>query len=149
MPFPSMARFRQRFEVNSIGNVAGAVREQLAAAGLKEAIAPGARIAVTGGSRGIDEIDLITRTVIDCIRECGGKMHMRAHEWSRAQTDFFEAFKSYDEAGDRRRRRNRGRSQAGLSPTADTFCQMEKVKKLYIMDKQSGLLSAQNISCLH
>ncbi len=73
MPFPSMARFRQRFEVNSIGNVAGAVREQLAAAGLKEAIAPGARIAVTGGSRGIDEIDLITRTVIDCIRECGGK----------------------------------------------------------------------------
>ena len=35
MPFPSMARFRQRFEVNSIGNVAGAVREQLAAAGLK------------------------------------------------------------------------------------------------------------------
>ena len=73
MPFPSMARFRQRFEVNSIGNVAGAVREQLAAAGLKEAIAPGARIAVTGGSRGIDEIDLITRTVIDCIRECGGQ----------------------------------------------------------------------------
>ena len=73
MPFPSMARFRQRFAVNSIGHVAGAVREQLAAAGLKEAIAPGARIAVTGGSRGIDEIDLITRTVIDCIRECGGK----------------------------------------------------------------------------
>ena len=73
MPFPSMARFRQRFEVNSIGNVADAVREQLAAAGLKEAIAPGARIAVTGGSRGIDEIDLITRTVIDCIRECGGQ----------------------------------------------------------------------------
>ena len=73
MPFPSMARFRQRFEVNSIGDVASAIREQLAAAGLKEAIAPGARIAVTGGSRGIDEIDLITRTVIDCIRECGGQ----------------------------------------------------------------------------
>ncbi|SVE03865.1 uncharacterized protein METZ01_LOCUS456719, partial [marine metagenome] len=73
MPFPSMARFRQRFVVNSIGNVASAVREQLATAGLKEAIAPGARIAVTGGSRGIDEIDLITRTVIDCIRECGGQ----------------------------------------------------------------------------
>ena len=41
--------------------------------------------------------------VLAVIRECGGKMHMRAHEWSRAQTDFFEAFKSYDEAGDRRR----------------------------------------------
>ena len=71
--FPSMARFRQCFEVDSIGDVAVAVREQLAAADLKKAIAPGARIAVTGGSRGIDEIALITRTVIDCIRECGGR----------------------------------------------------------------------------
>ena len=71
--FPSMARFRQRVEVDSVGDVAVAVREQLAAADLKKAISPGARIAVTGGSRGIDEIALITRTVIDCIRECGGK----------------------------------------------------------------------------
>ena len=71
--FPSMARFRQRFEVDAVGDVAVAVREQLAAADLKKAISPGARIAVTGGSRGIDEIALITRTVIDCIRECGGK----------------------------------------------------------------------------
>lgn len=73
MPFPTMARFRQRFEAHAIGDVAAAVRDQLAAAGLKEAIAPGARLAVTGGSRGINEIALITRTVVDCIRECGGK----------------------------------------------------------------------------
>jgi COP9 signalosome complex subunit 2 len=33
------------------------------------------------------------------IRECGGKMHMYEQEWDNAQTDFFEAFKNYDEAG--------------------------------------------------
>jgi COP9 signalosome complex subunit 2 len=33
------------------------------------------------------------------IRECGGKMHMSQQEWDLAQTDFFEAFKNYDEAG--------------------------------------------------
>ena len=33
-----------------------------------------------------------------CI-ECGGKMHLREGEFSRAHTDFFEAFKNYDESG--------------------------------------------------
>uniref|UniRef100_A0A7S3V278 PCI domain-containing protein n=1 Tax=Aplanochytrium stocchinoi TaxID=215587 RepID=A0A7S3V278_9STRA len=37
------------------------------------------------------------------IRECGGKMHMQEHLWEKARTDFFEAFKNYDEAGDPRR----------------------------------------------
>jgi COP9 signalosome complex subunit 2 len=37
------------------------------------------------------------------IRECGGKMHMSEKEWSKAQSDFFESFKSYDEAGSSRR----------------------------------------------
>ena len=36
-------------------------------------------------------------------RQCGGKMHMTEHKWEAAYTDFFEAFKSYDEAGNRRR----------------------------------------------
>ena len=31
--------------------------------------------------------------------ECGGKMHLREGEFSLAHTDFFEAFKNYDEAG--------------------------------------------------
>jgi len=33
------------------------------------------------------------------IRECGGKMYMSEEDWTRAQTDFFESFRSYDEAG--------------------------------------------------
>ena len=34
--------------------------------------------------------------------ECGGKMHLREGEFSKAHTDFFEAFKNYDESGSRR-----------------------------------------------
>lgn len=37
------------------------------------------------------------------IRECGGKMHLREGEYAKAHTDFFEAFKNYDESGSPRR----------------------------------------------
>ena len=37
------------------------------------------------------------------IRECGGKMHMNEKDWAKAQIDFFEAFKNYDEAGSSQR----------------------------------------------
>jgi len=37
------------------------------------------------------------------IRECGGKMHLREGEYDNAHTDFFEAFKNYDESGSPRR----------------------------------------------
>lgn len=37
------------------------------------------------------------------IRECGGKMNMREGSWTQAHQDFFDAFKSYDEAGNPRR----------------------------------------------
>ncbi|KAF9154826.1 hypothetical protein BG015_011848 [Linnemannia schmuckeri] len=37
--------------------------------------------------------------IMGVIRECGGKMHMIEKEWDQAQTDFFESFRNYDEAG--------------------------------------------------
>jgi COP9 signalosome complex subunit 2 len=41
--------------------------------------------------------------IMGIIRECGGKMHMAERQWAEAATDFFEAFKNYDEAGNPRR----------------------------------------------
>ena len=38
-----------------------------------------------------------------CVTECGGKMHLREGEFEKAHTDFFEAFKNYDESGSPRR----------------------------------------------
>ncbi|KAJ1929304.1 hypothetical protein IWQ60_001274 [Tieghemiomyces parasiticus] len=37
--------------------------------------------------------------IMGTIYECGGKMYMDERNWARAQTDFFESFKNYDEAG--------------------------------------------------
>jgi len=41
--------------------------------------------------------------ILGVIRECGGKMHLRETEFEKAHTDFFEAFKNYDESGSPRR----------------------------------------------
>lgn len=41
--------------------------------------------------------------IIIFILECGGKMHLREQEFEKAHTDFFEAFKNYDESGNPRR----------------------------------------------
>ncbi|PHH67962.1 hypothetical protein CDD80_388 [Ophiocordyceps camponoti-rufipedis] len=37
--------------------------------------------------------------IMGIIRECGGKMHMSEENWNAAQSDFFESFRNYDEAG--------------------------------------------------
>ncbi|VDO30307.1 unnamed protein product [Onchocerca flexuosa] len=41
--------------------------------------------------------------IMGVIRECGGKMHLREKQFEKAHTDFFEAFKNYDESGSERR----------------------------------------------
>ncbi|EDW75665.1 uncharacterized protein Dwil_GK23707 [Drosophila willistoni] len=41
--------------------------------------------------------------IMGVIRECGGKMHLSEGEFEKAHTDFFEAFKNYDESGSPRR----------------------------------------------
>lgn len=41
--------------------------------------------------------------IMGVIRECGGKMHLREGDFGAAHTDFFEAFKNYDESGNVRR----------------------------------------------
>lgn len=41
--------------------------------------------------------------IMSVIRECGGKMHLRSGEYDKAYSDFFEAFKNYDESGNPRR----------------------------------------------
>eukprot|EP00850_Spirogloea_muscicola_P019683 SM000196S05375 [mRNA] locus=s196:152294:155665:- [translate_table: standard] len=41
--------------------------------------------------------------IMGIIRECGGKMYMAERQWADAATNFFEAFKAYDESGTTRR----------------------------------------------
>lgn len=41
--------------------------------------------------------------VLGIIRESGGKMYMRQNQWTEAYDNFFQAFRSFEEAGDPRR----------------------------------------------
>ena len=68
---PKVAKVRETFNNDTLEDVEGAVWN-----GLKEScapIAPGARIAITCGSRGIDQYATIIRTVVRYVKEQGGK----------------------------------------------------------------------------
>lgn len=60
---------------------------------------------IMGVIRGTQNINLLkSHLILFCfIKECGGKMHLREGEFEKAHTDFFEAFKNYDESGSPRR----------------------------------------------
>ena len=71
--YPQLFRLRQQFEGPVVEDVAAEVEHQLAALSLSEKIQPGQSVAITAGSRGIANIPLITRTVVDIIKEAGGE----------------------------------------------------------------------------
>jgi len=70
MHIPKLVKIRQRFDDRHVGDVEKAVRDEFARSAVK--IPEGARIAVAVGSRGIDGIDRIVKTVVQCVRERGG-----------------------------------------------------------------------------
>ncbi len=67
MQLPRMAKVKQRFSGPAVENIEQTVFEQLNSLNL--AVQPGTRIAVTGGSRGINNIALILRSVIRWLRQ--------------------------------------------------------------------------------
>lgn len=73
MDFPLFYRVKQNLECPVINDVEGAVRAALSSLRLSERIRPGARVAITAGSRGIANIPLILKTVVQVIREAGGE----------------------------------------------------------------------------
>ena len=68
-----MAKARQIFNQSTVKDVPGAIREQLSGRNLAERVKPGQRIAVTAGSRGIANITLILRTVVEELKAVGAK----------------------------------------------------------------------------
>lgn len=73
MEFPLFYKVRQRLECPVVEDVEGAVLAALSSLSLAERIRPGARVAVTAGSRGIANIPIILRTVVQAIRAVGGE----------------------------------------------------------------------------
>jgi len=73
MEFPKVARIVRRFEGPTVADVEGTVKQEIR--GLAETgklrVKPGARIAVAVGSRGVADIQLITKTTVAVLRELG------------------------------------------------------------------------------
>ncbi len=69
--FPRLATIRQPVPTAPLADVAQSVRNELARIELGARVAPGARIAVAAGSRGITDYALVIRTVVEELRRLG------------------------------------------------------------------------------
>lgn len=73
MPLPKVFRVKQAFDTTRLEDPAAAVAAGLADLPLAPKIQPGARIAITAGSRGIHNLVKMTRAVVDTVKTMGGK----------------------------------------------------------------------------
>jgi len=73
LPMPLMYKVRQKLEVPKVEDVPGTVRAELTRIGIAKLARPGARIAITAGSRGIVNIVTVIRTVAEVLKEAGAQ----------------------------------------------------------------------------
>ena len=68
MQLPQMARVKQHFPDEYLSDVSESVKNSLIESGITNIVKPGQRIAISSGSRGISNIQTITRTVVDSVK---------------------------------------------------------------------------------
>jgi hypothetical protein len=73
MPLPKLIRVQQVFDKTRLDDAYGAVTSGLQGLGLAKKIRPGARIAITAGSRGIQNLVTMTRAAVDTVKALGGQ----------------------------------------------------------------------------
>ena len=73
VPIPPMFRARQEFPSEHIepADIPAAVMEQLDREPFRSKVRPGMEIAITAGSRGIANVDIITKAVVDFVKSRG------------------------------------------------------------------------------
>ena len=71
-PLPQMHNVQQIFRRDSLTDVSGEIIRQMKQDDIQKSIHPGARVAVAVGSRGIRNLNLIVRGVLDEIKAAGG-----------------------------------------------------------------------------
>jgi len=71
MELPEMAMVRQVFDPQRIEDIPATIRREIAGLKLSGKVKAGDTVAITGGSRGITAIDLITRTLVDELKNLG------------------------------------------------------------------------------
>ena len=73
MQFPRMVTVQQSFDVRSLTDIRGAVREQMNRLQLTDRVRPGDTLAITAGSRGIANIATIIAEIVACASDAGMK----------------------------------------------------------------------------
>ena len=73
MQLPRMIEIEQKLYARRVTDIAKAVRRAWDSAGLARRITSGGRIAITAGSRGIDNIPAITRALVELVRAAGAR----------------------------------------------------------------------------
>ena len=73
MQLPRMMRVRQRFDGPDLEDIPGAVREEIAKLNLSDKVARGDSVAISVGSRGIANIALITKSMIEELQALGAE----------------------------------------------------------------------------
>ena len=71
---PKMVKVKQLLDHShiDINEIPGIVRSELDREELRARIKPGASVAITCGSRGVANIAVIIRAIVDFVKECGG-----------------------------------------------------------------------------
>ncbi|MCC7421195.1 MAG: DUF2088 domain-containing protein [Planctomycetaceae bacterium] len=72
MSFPRMIRVRQTFDATRVDDIPGEVEDQLVRLDLGRKVKPGQTVAITAGSRGINNIALIVKAIVDHVKALGG-----------------------------------------------------------------------------
>ena len=73
MAFPKMVRVRQKFDCPRVDDIPGEVERQLKGLALDKKVKPGQSVAITVGSRGIANIALITKAMVQHFQRLGTK----------------------------------------------------------------------------
>ena len=71
MVLPRVFRLKQRLEGPALRDIPATVRESLRSLRLQDWVKPRKTVAITSGSRGIANIDRITRAVVDEVKTLG------------------------------------------------------------------------------
>lgn len=73
MSYPQLIRVRQKFEGPSLDDIPATVHAELAQLNLPDRIKTGQQVAITAGSRGINNIAVILRAVVDFVHKLGAE----------------------------------------------------------------------------
>jgi len=74
VPLPRMARVKQTFPDDTLADIPLAIHQALQRPGTLDRILPGQRVALTVGSRGVNNLPLLVKSLVAGIKACGAEV---------------------------------------------------------------------------